>query len=112
MCLFLRYAVAGHRTALRYLLQHALWIIRPLTRLGFWRRLLDLLRCAPGGAPGGDTPEPTAVVIDSRSCNARRRVALRAASMACVKIHGVKIQMAVEKYGGPLAIDVAPAELA
>src|SRR5271156_6651811 len=30
VCLFLRYAVAGHRTALRSLLQHALWIIRPL----------------------------------------------------------------------------------
>ena len=36
-------------------------------------------------------------------------VALRAASMAAKKIHGVKIQMAVEKYGIPLAIDVAPA---
>ena len=30
VCLFLRYAVAGHRPALRYLLQHALRIIRPL----------------------------------------------------------------------------------
>jgi hypothetical protein len=77
------------------------------TRLGLWRRLLDRLRRIWRRACG-DAPEPSAVVIDSRS--------YRSAPSCCArgidggkKIHGVKIQIAVEKYGIPLAIDVAPA---
>src|SRR5690348_9243851 len=38
------------------------------TRLGLWRRLLDRLRRAWRVACG-DTPEPSTVVIDSRSCH-------------------------------------------
>src|SRR5271154_987085 len=37
------------------------------TRLGFWRRMLDRLRRTWRRACG-DAPEPSAVVIDSRSC--------------------------------------------
>ncbi len=44
------------------------------TRLGLWRRLLDRLRRTWRRACG-DAPEPSAVVIDSRSCT-RRRVVL------------------------------------
>jgi len=62
------------------------------TRLGLWRRLLDRLRRSWRRACG-DSPEPSAVVIDSRSCRFR----------------GVKIRVAVDKYGIPLAIDVSPA---
>jgi transposase len=56
----------------------------------------------------GDAPEPSAVVIDSRSC--------RSAPSCCErgidggkKIRGVKINVAVEKYGIPLAIAISPA---
>jgi transposase len=73
------------------------------TRLGLWRRLLDRLRRACG-----DSPEPSAVVIDSRSCRSAPSCFARGIDGG-KKIRGVKIQMAVEKYGIPLAIDVAPA---
>jgi transposase len=77
------------------------------TRLGLWRRLLEQLRrtwrCACG-----DNPEPSVVVIDSRSCRSAPSCFERG-SDGGKKIRGVKIQIAVEKYGIPLAIDVAPA---
>lgn len=38
------------------------------TRLGLWRRLLDWLR-RDWRRACGDSPEPSAVVIDSRSCS-------------------------------------------
>jgi hypothetical protein len=77
------------------------------TRLGIWRRLLNRLRRTWRLACGG-TAEPTAVVIDSRSCRS---------ALSCFdrdidggkKIRGVKIYVAVDKYGVPLAIDVSPA---
>ena len=77
------------------------------TRLGLWRRLLDRLRRTWRRACG-DTPEPSAVVIDSRSCRSAPSCFARGIDGG-KKIRGVKIQMAVEKYGIPLAIDVAPA---
>jgi transposase len=72
------------------------------TRLGLWGRLLDRRRAC------GDAPEPSAVVIDSRSCRSAPSCFARGID-GVKKIRGVKIQMAVEKYGIPLAIDVAPA---
>jgi transposase len=77
------------------------------TRFGLWRRLLDRLRRTWRRACG-DVPEPSAVVIDSRSCRSSPSCFARGIDGG-KKIHGVKIQMAVEKYGIPLAIDVAPA---
>jgi len=69
--------------------------------------LLDRLRRCWRQACG-DAPEPSAVVIDSRSC--------RSAPSCCErgidggkKIRGVKIHVAVDKYGIPLAIDISPA---
>src|SRR5215469_13352731 len=73
------------------------------TRLGLWRRLRRTWRRACG-----DTPEPSAVVIDSRSCRSAPSCFARGIDGG-KKIRGVKIQMAVEKYGIPLAIDVSPA---
>src|SRR4051794_7001897 len=77
------------------------------TRLGLWRRWLDRLR-RDRRLACGDAPEPGTVVIDRRSC--------RSAPSGCErgidggkKIRGIKIHVAVEKYGIPLAIDVAPA---
>jgi transposase len=81
------------------------------TRLGLWRRLLNRLlnrlRRTRRFACG-DSAEPSAVVIDSRSCRSAPSCVDR-----CIdggkKIRGVKIHVAVDKYGVPLAIDVSPA---
>jgi transposase len=56
----------------------------------------------------GDTPKPSAVVIDSRSCRSASSCFARGIDGG-KKIRGVKILIAVEKYGIHLAIDVAPA---
>src|SRR3954463_13871119 len=77
------------------------------TRLGLWRRLLDRLRRAWRRACG-DSPEPSVVVIDSRSCRSAPSCFERGVDGG-KKVRGVKIQLAVEKDGIPLAIDVAPA---
>src|SRR5688572_28228448 len=75
------------------------------TRLGLWRRLLDRLR-RTWRLACGDNPEPSTVVIDSRSCKS---------APSCFdggkKIGGVKVHLGVEKYGIPLAIDVSPANV-
>src|SRR3954451_11870469 len=77
------------------------------TRLGLWRRLLDRLRRTWRRACA-DAPEPSAVVIDSRSCRSAPSCFARGIDGG-KKIRGVKIQMAVDKYAIPLAIDVTPA---
>src|SRR5215210_674814 len=77
------------------------------TRLGLWRRLLDRLR-RMWRLACGDTAEPTAVVIDSRCCRSAPSCFTRGIDGG-KKIRGVKIQVAVEKHGIPLAIDISPA---
>jgi hypothetical protein len=69
------------------------------TRLGLRRRMLDRLRRAWRRACG-DSPEPSGVVAPSRF---DRGIA------GGKKIRGVKIHVAADKYGIPLAIDVSPA---
>ena len=96
-----------HRSALRHPVQHAVHALCPLTRLGLWRRLLDRLRRAWRLACG-DTADPSTVVIDSRSCRSAPSCFTRGIDGG-KKIRGVKIQVAVDKHGIPLAIDVAPA---
>src|SRR5690349_3709019 len=64
------------------------------TRLGLWRRLLDRLRRSWRLACG-DTPEPSTVVIDSRSCRSAPSCFDRGVDGG-KKIRGVKIQVAVE----------------
>jgi transposase len=103
VCLFLRHAVAGHRIAVQYPFGTLYGLFARWTRLGLWRRLLDRLRRTWRRACG-DAPEPSAVVIDSRSCRSAPSCFARG-----MKVRGVKIQIAVEKYGFPLAIDVPPA---
>jgi hypothetical protein len=73
------------------------------TRLGLWRRLLDRLR-RDWRRACGDAPEPSAVVIDSRSCSSAPSCFDRGVNGG-KKIRGVKIHVAVDKYGIPLAID-------
>src|SRR5689334_7027002 len=77
------------------------------TRLDLWRCLLDRLRRCWRQACG-DAPEPSAVVIDTRSRGSARSCCERGID-AGKKIRGVKIHVAVDKYGIPLAIDVSPA---
>jgi len=77
------------------------------TRLGLWRRMLDRLRRTWRRACG-DAPEPSAVVIDSRSCRSAPSCFDRGIDGG-KKIRGVKINVAVDKYGIPLAIDASPA---
>jgi transposase len=77
------------------------------TRLGLWRRLLDRLR-RTWRLACGDTADPSTVVIDSRSCRSAPSCFTRGIDGG-KKIRGVKIQVAVDKHGIPLAIDVAPA---
>ena len=77
------------------------------TRLGLWRRLLNRLILAWRLACG-DTADPSTVIIDSRSCRSAPSCFTRGIDGG-KKIHGIKIQLAVDKHGIPLAIDVAPA---
>ncbi|MBP2310634.1 transposase [Azospirillum melinis] len=79
------------------------------TRLGLWRRLLDRLR-RTWRLACGDTAEPSAVVIDSRTCPSAPSCFARGANGG-KKIRGVKISIAVEKYGIPLAIDATSANV-
>jgi transposase len=76
------------------------------SRLGLWRRLLDRLR-RTWRLACGDTAEPSAVVIDSRTCPAAPSCFARGVDGG-KKIRGVKVHIAVEKYGIPLAIDATP----
>src|SRR3954452_6837006 len=77
------------------------------TRLGLWRRLLDRLR-STWRLACGDTADPSTVVIDSRSCRSAPSCFTRGFDGG-KKIRGVKIQVAVDKHGIPLGIDVASA---
>ena len=79
------------------------------TRLGLWRRLLDRLR-RTWRLTCGDTAEPSAIVIDSRTCPSAPSCFARGVDGG-KKIRGVKVHLAVEKYGVPLAIDAAPANV-
>src|SRR4051812_12198854 len=56
-------------------------LFAPWTRLWLWRRLLNRLILSWRQACG-DTPEPSAVILDSRCHVIRRRLASGAASMA------------------------------
>jgi transposase len=77
------------------------------SRLGLWRRLLNRLRRA-WRMTCGVTAEPSAVVIDSRSCRSAPSCFGRDVDGG-KKIKGVKFHLAVDKYGFPMAIDVSPA---
>jgi hypothetical protein len=69
------------------------------TRL--WRRLLNRLILACG-----DTADPSAVIIDSRSCQSAPTCFTRGFDGG-KKIKGIKVHL--DKYGFPLAISVSPA---
>jgi hypothetical protein len=77
------------------------------TRLSLWRRLLNRLILAWRQACD-DKPVPSAVIIDSRSCQSAPTCFGRGFDGG-KKIKGIKIHLAVDKYGFPLAIHVSAA---
>ncbi len=77
------------------------------TRLGLWRRLLNRLIQAWRQACG-DTAEPSTVILDSRSCRSAPTCFGRGFDGG-KKIKGIKVHLAVDKYGFPLAINVSAA---
>jgi IS5 family transposase len=79
------------------------------TRLGLWRRLLDRLRRTWRTACR-DTPDPSAVVIDSRTCRSAPSCFARGVDGGKT-IRGIKRHLGVEKYGIPRAIDISPANV-
>src|SRR3954452_12242982 len=79
------------------------------TRPGLWRRLLNRLIQAWRQACG-DTPKPSAVILDSRSCRSAPSCFTRGFDGG-KKIKGIKIHLAVDKYGFPLAINVSTANV-
>ena len=72
-----------------------------------WRRLLNRLIQA-WRQSCGDKPVPSAVIIDSRSCPSAPTCFTRGFDGG-KKIKGIKIHLAVDKYGFPLGITVSPA---
>jgi len=77
------------------------------TRLGLWRRLLNRLILAWRQACG-DTADPSAIIIDSRSCRSAP-TCFGCGFDGGKRIEGIKINLAMDKYGFPLAINVSPA---
>jgi Transposase DDE domain len=92
-----------HWPALRHSVRHPVHAVRP--RLGLWRRLLNRLIQAWRRACG-DTADPSAVILDSRSCHSAPTCFGRGFDGG-KKIKGIKIHL--DKYGFPLAINVSPA---
>ena len=92
------------------------------TRLGLWRRLLNRLVQAWRLACG-DTADPSAVIVDSPlSLSASGRLSGESSCQSAPtcfgrgfdggkKIKGIKIHLAVDKYGFPLAINISPANV-
>src|SRR3954463_12390331 len=114
VCLLLRHAVAYHRPAVRHPVRHPVLTVCP--RLGLWRRLLNRLILAWRQACG-DTPEPSAVILDSRSCQSAPSCFGRGfdggkkIKGSIVEAPRSMIHLAVDKYGFPLAITVSPANV-
>jgi transposase len=77
------------------------------SRLGLWRRLLDRLILAWWQACG-DNSLPSTVIIDSRSCPSAP-TCFGCGFDGGKKIKGIKVHLAVDKYGFPLAINVSAA---
>jgi hypothetical protein len=114
----LRHAVAGDWPAVRHPVRHAVHAVRP--RL--WRRLLNRLILAWRQACG-DKLVPSAVIIDSPlSLSASEQLSGESSchsAPTCFgrgfdggkKIKGIKIHLAVDKYGFPLAIHVSAANM-
>jgi transposase len=103
----MRWRAIGRLTGIPFATLHALFA--RWTRLGLWRRLLDRLMASWRRACG-DAAAATAVVIDSRSCRSAPTCYDRGLDGGKL-VKGVKIHLAVDKHGFPLAVDVAPANV-
>src|SRR3954464_9618552 len=105
----LRHAVARHWPAVDIPFGTLYTLFARWTRLGLWRRLLNRLILAWRRACG-DTADPSAVILDSRSCRSAPTCFGRGFDGG-KKIKGIKIHLAVDKYGFPLAITVSTANV-
>jgi transposase len=103
----MQWRAIGRLTGIPFATLHALFA--RWTRLGLWRRLLDRLMASWRRACG-DAAAATAVVIDSRSCRSAPTCYDRGLDGGKL-VKGVKIHLAVDKHGFPLAVDVAPANV-
>jgi transposase len=103
----MRWRAIGRLTGIPFATLYALFA--RWTRLGLWRRLLDRLMASWRRACG-DAAAATAVVIDSRSCRSAPTCYDRGLDGGKL-VKGVKIHLAVDKHGFPLAVDVAPANV-
>jgi transposase len=79
------------------------------TRLGLWRRLLGRL-AREWRIFCGDHPDPTALILDSRSCRSSPTCGQRGIDGG-KKIKGVKIHRAVDKHGFPRSIKLSTANV-
>ena len=78
-------------------------------RLGLWKALmLDLLRSWRIAC--GDNPNPSVVVVDSRSCRSAPTCGKRGIDGG-KKVKGVKINLVVDKHGFPLAVNISKANV-
>lgn len=76
-------------------------------RLGLWKAVLnDLLR--RWRLACGDTPAPSAVVMDSRSCRSAPTCGKRGVDGG-KKVKGITINIVVDKHGFPLGIHISTA---
>lgn len=79
------------------------------SRRGVWRRLLgDVVRAWRTAC--GDSPEPSAVAIDRRSCRSAPTAFAHGIDGGKL-VKGVKIHLAVDKHGFPVSIRVTAANV-
>ena len=79
------------------------------TRLGLWRRLLSRLM-EQWRLACGDTPAPSAIIVDSRSVHSSPTCGQRGIDGG-KRVKGLKIHIAVDKHGFPLSISISTANV-
>ena len=79
------------------------------TRLGLWNRIMLRLAVAWRTACG-DTPMPSAMCVDSRSCRSAPSCGFRGIDGG-KRTKGVKFHIAADKHGSVFAVDVSPANV-
>jgi len=79
------------------------------TRIGLWNRLMLRLAVAWRKACG-DTPMPSAICIDSRSCRSAPSCGFRGIDGG-KRVKGVKFHVGADKHGSVFSVDVSPANV-
>lgn len=103
----MQWRTVGHLTGIPFATIYACFA--RWTRLGVWTMLLDDL-LGRWRMICGDMPEPSAVVMDSRSCRSAPTCGKRGIDGG-KKVKGVKVHLVVDKHGIPLAVTVSAANV-